>query len=196
MMRIPQNAGLLIIDVQKGMDDPKWGPRNNPDAEAKIAALLAAWRKTRRPVFHVQHLSTEPDSPLRPERPGCEIKELVRPAGREPVFQKRVNSAFIGTQLEEVLRKHEVQTLVITGLTTQHCVSTTARMAGNLGFEVYLVGDAMAAFAATGPDGRQYSPEEVHNVSLATLHGEFGMVVEAQAVLDSMTAHDAHGEAP
>jgi len=186
---------LLIIDVQKGMDDPKWGPRNNPDAEEKIAALLAEWRKTRRPVFHVQHLSTEPDSPLRPERPGCEIKELVRPAGQEPVFQKRVNSAFIGTQLEDVLHRQGVETLVITGLTTQHCVSTTARMAGNLGFEVYLVGDAMAAFAAMGPDGKRYSAEEIHNVSLATLHGEFGIVVDAKAVISCLTAQDTHGEA-
>lgn len=195
MLQIPRNAGLLIIDVQKGMDDPKWGPRNNPDAEEKIAALLSEWRKTGRPVFHVQHLSTEPDSPLRPERPGCEIKELVRPAGQEPVFQKRVNSAFIGTQLEDFLRKQGIQTLVIAGLTTQHCVSTTARMAGNLGFEVYLVGDAMAAFAATGPDGRRYSPEEVHNVSLATLHEEFGMVVDTEFVIHSLKAEDARGEA-
>jgi nicotinamidase-related amidase len=186
MIAIPENAALVLIDVQKGFDEPYWGARNNPDAEKKIAGLLNAWRKTRRPVFHVQHLSTLAKSPLHPSKPGSEIKEEVRPAANEPVFQKSVNSAFIGTQLEETLRKQNIKTLVITGLTTPHCVSTSARMAGNLGFEVYLVGDAIAAFDVTGPDGTRYPAEEVHRMSLATLHDEFGTVVNSKDVLEAI----------
>jgi nicotinamidase-related amidase len=186
MNRISENAGLVIIDVQKGFDHPKWGPRNNPDAEQKIGALLAAWRKTRRPVFHVQHLSTFENSPLRPDLPGCEFQEIVRPLEGEPVFQKRVNSAFIGTQLEDALKKAGVQTVVMVGLTTPHCVSTSARMAGNLGFDVYLVGDAIAAFEIVGPDGARYSAEEVHKLSLATLHDEFAKVVDSKMLMASL----------
>jgi len=186
MIRLPQDAGLIIIDVQKGMDDPKWGSRNNPDAEQKIAALLAAWRRTGRPVFHVQHLSTSESSPLHPRKPGCEIKEIVRPGEKEPLFQKRVNSAFIGTQLENTLRQRGIRTVVMAGLTTPHCVSTSVRMAGNLGFEVYLAGDATAAFEMAGPDGKRYSAEEIHNVSLATLHGEFATVVDSKEILGAI----------
>ncbi|MGA8437757.1 MAG: cysteine hydrolase family protein [Candidatus Sulfotelmatobacter sp.] len=186
MISMPRNAALIIVDVQKGFDEPKWGQRNNPDAEQKIAALLAAWRKTERPVFHVQHLSSLESSPLTPRNAGCEIKEIVRPLENEPVFQKHVNSAFIGTQLESSLRRQAIRTVVLVGMTTPHCVSTTARMASNLGFEVYVASDAIAAFEIAGWDGRRYSAEEIHNVSLATLHEEFATVVDSKVLLDSV----------
>lgn len=186
MTRLPQDAALIVIDVQKGFDHPKWGARNNPGAEQKIAALLAAWRTTGRPVFHVQHMSTSENSPLHPQSPGCELKEIVLPAGNEPLFQKNVNSAFIGTQLETTLRDRGIQTLVVVGLTTPHCISTSVRMAGNFGFEVYVPSDAVAAFELTGPDGKHYSAEEVHNLSLASLHDEFATVVDSKTVLDSL----------
>jgi nicotinamidase-related amidase len=183
MISMPHDAALIVIDVQKGFDDLKWGERNNPGAEKVIALLLAAWRETGRPVFHVQHLSRSEVSPLHPGSAGCEIKDIVRPLGNEPIFQKRVNSAFIGTQLEDALRQRGIGTVVLVGLTTPHCISTSARMAGNLGFEVYLPEDAIAAFEITGPDGRRYSAEEVHALSLATLHEEFATVVDSKALL-------------
>ena len=132
---IPRGAALLLIDVQQGFDAPGWGKRNNPDAERNIARLLEAWRKAGWPVLHVQHLSVEPDSVLGPGQPGAELKAEAMPAPDEPLFQKNVNSAFIGTNLEAHLRDRGIEALVLAGLTTNHCVSTTARMSGNLGFE-------------------------------------------------------------
>jgi len=186
MISLAHNAALIVIDVQKEFDDPQWGSRNNADAEKRIAALLAAWRETARPVFNVQHLSDSEDSPLHPRKPGCAIKDAVRPLKNEPIVQKRVNSAFIGTDLEGALRQLRVGTLVLVGLTTPHCVSTSARMAGNLGFEVYLPRDAIAAFEITGPDGKHYTAEEIHTMSLATLREEFATVVDSEALLDSV----------
>jgi nicotinamidase-related amidase len=183
METIPQNAVLLIIDVQKGFDDPVWGIRNNPKAEENIEKLLNGWRKSHRPVFHVQHLSIQPGSPLASGLPGCAIKEAVKPAEGEPVFQKHVNSAFIGTNLEEQLRERGFDNIVIVGLTTPHCVSTTTRMAGNLGFNTYVVSDATAAFDMIGPDGHRYPASQIHAVSLATLHGEFATVIETKDLL-------------
>lgn len=181
--RLPADAALILIDVQQGFDDPKWGERNNPGAEERMGELLAAWRRTGRPLFHVQHLSAEEASPLRPGQPGCDFKAVVRPQPGEPVIQKRVNSAFIGTSLEETLRERGIGTVVLAGLTTPHCVSTTARMAGNLGFTAYVAADATAAFAGGDHEGRRYEAEQVHAVALANLHGEFATVLGTDEIL-------------
>jgi nicotinamidase-related amidase len=181
-MHLSKQTALIVVDVQKGFDDPKWGQRNNPEAEDNIAKLLATWRQAQCPVFHIQHLSREPNSPLKSESPGCEIKDIVKPLVHEPVIQKHVNSAFIGTNLEARLRQEGCTTLVIVGLTTNHCVSTTARMAGNLGFETYVISDATAAFERTGPDGQHYKAEEIHAISLANLHQEFATVTDTASL--------------
>ena len=186
MKKIPQNAALILIDIQQGFDQPVWGERNNPGAEARAAELLAAWRRTGRPLIHVQHRSVMPGSPLRPGQPGCEHKPEVRPLPGETVIGKSVNSAFIGTDLEARLRSEGIGTVVLAGLTTQHCVSTTTRMAGNLGFEAVVAADACAAHAQTGYDGRRHSAEEVHQVSLATLHGEFAEVASTADILEAL----------
>ncbi len=182
---------LLVIDVQQGLDDPYWGARNNPDAETTMASLLAAWRQSSWPVIHVQHMSKNPHSPLRPELPGNAIKPEVEPVPGEPVFQKDVNSAFIGTTLEAHLRREGIRALVMVGLTTDHCVSTTARMAANLGFDVIVVEDATATFERMGPDGVAYSAEQMHRLALASLHEEFGQVQSAAEVLARVHAKAA-----
>lgn len=181
---IANNAALVIIDVQKGFDRHAYwgGNRNNFDAEDHIARLLEEWRAAKRPIFHVQHMSTNPKSPLYPGQPGNEIKDAVKPLPGEPLIRKSVHSAFIGTNLDEQLRQAGVDTLVITGLTSDHCVSTTTRMARNMGYNVYLVADATATFDKTGHDGKVYPAEVVHQVHLASLT-EFATVVETEQVL-------------
>ena len=188
MQALPSNAALISIDVQQGFDDPSWGRRNNPDAERRIAALLAAWRAGSRPVFHVQHHSTSPGGRFRPGTPGFAHKPEAAPLAGEPVIAKTVNSAFIGTDLELRLRAAGIDTLVIVGLTTDHCVSTTTRMAGNLGFTAWIVADATACFERIGPDGRRFSAELMHDAALASLHGEFATVVWTKALLDTLKA--------
>lgn len=180
------NPALLLIDVQRAFDDPRYGPRNNPGAEAAMAGLLRACRERGLPVVHVQHASTEPDSLLRHELPGHALKPEVAPAEGEPVVVKQVHNAFVGTDLETRLRTQGVDTLVIAGLTTDHCVSTTARMAGDLGFDTRLVADACATFDRADVDGRVLTAAEIHDVHLASLHREFCTVVTAAEVVASL----------
>lgn len=187
MIHLPENAALLLIDVQRGFDGhlDYWGARNNPGAEANVARLLAAWRESGRPVLHTRHDSVNPRSPLFPGQPGNDFKDEARPVPGETVVAKSVNSGFIGTGLEAELRARGIGTLVVAGLVTEHCVSTTARMAGNLGFTTFVVADASAALEHTGPDGRVWDAETVHAVSLATLSEEFATIVDTDAMVEA-----------
>lgn len=186
MIHLSANSALLVVDLQQGFDDPKWGSRNNPDAETNVERLIAAWREARRPIFHVFHDSLSPDSPLRPGTPGNAPKPAGEPGKGEAVIRKTVNSAFIGTSLEADLRSAGIDTLVVVGLTTNHCVSTSVRMAGNLDFETYLVSDATATFDRIALDGRNRPAEEVHAAALSDLDGEFATVIDTAAVLGAL----------
>src|SRR5215813_3906959 len=183
MTRMSSPEVLLVLDVQQGFDAPTWGRRNNPGMEERIAELLDAWRSSNGPVIHLQHMSTEPNSPLRPDQPGNAFKAEAAPRRGERIIQKRVHSGFIGTSLEAELRAAGHDTLVIVGLTTNHCISTTARMAANLGFQTWVVSDATATFDRLSPDGVRYPAELVHAMALSDLHREFATVVDTDSVL-------------
>jgi nicotinamidase-related amidase len=176
-------SALIIIDVQKGFDEPYWGARNNPQAEQNIALLLKTARASGQPVFHVKHNSRLPRSPLHPANPGNALKDIAAPRGNEPVIGKDVNSAFIGTDLDGQLRAAGVDRVTLVGLTTPHCVSTSARMASNLGFQTTIVSDATAAFAGQGPDGKAIDAAAMHYHALAALKDEFANIVTTQELL-------------
>jgi nicotinamidase-related amidase len=181
---------LVIVDVQRAFDE--WEAagkrRNNPDAVARIADLLQAFRKRGAPIFHIRHEGTKPTSSLLPQNSGYAVKDEAREAPGEAVIVKRVNSAFIGTDLETRLRAGNITTLVICGATTNHCVETTTRMAGNLGFDASLVRDATWTFDRIGPDGDKHSAEEIHAMTLSNLNGEFARIVVAADVIASLEA--------
>ncbi|MEL6746922.1 MAG: isochorismatase family protein [Pseudomonadota bacterium] len=179
------HTALLLIDWQQGLRDAAhFGQRNNPASEVNAARLLAAARAAGVPVYHVRHASTEEASPLRPDRPGYAFEPFAEPRGGEPEYVKHVNSAFIGTTLEADLRSAGVTHVVVTGVTTDHCVSTSVRKAGNLGFKVTLAGDACHTFERVAPDGDWVSAEAMHRSHLASLHGEFCSVVAMNHALE------------
>jgi Amidases related to nicotinamidase len=180
------HATLLVIDVQKAFDNPAWGQRNNPDAEKRISEVIDVWRVGGMPIIHVQHVNPRPGSLFNPGSPGVELKPEGKPVPGEPLLSKDVNSAFIGTDLEARLRSSGVMTVVIVGLTTDHCVSTTARMAANLGFEAIVVSDATATFERVGFDGTRYSAEQMHNTALASLNGEFATIVDSSKLIEAV----------
>jgi len=187
------NTALLLIDVQKGVDDLQhWGGatgrRNNPDAEAHMKLLLDGWREKSLPVIFTQHDSRESTSPLKWSLPSGAMKEGFESVDGEIIIWKDVNSSFIGTNLEVELRRRGVTRLVVIGFFTNFCVETTIRMAGNMGYDCYLVHDACATTNRIGIDGTDYDPEVVHSLSIASLNREFCTAIDhqlAMSLLDS-----------
>ena len=177
---------LIVIDQQKAMDHPKWGPRNNPEAEANIARLLADWRRRGAPIVHVKHDSTNPHSPFRPGQEGNDFLPLTAPRDGELVVVKKVHSAFIGTKLAaglQAMAGGAKPPLVICGVLRANSVEATVRVAANLGFEVRLLGDACWSCDKRDLTGRLWPAEDVHQLTLALLDGEYAEVTTVDAIL-------------
>jgi nicotinamidase-related amidase len=175
------SGALLVVDVQCAFDDASfWGRRNNPDCERNVGLLIDAWRRAGDPIVFVRHDSVETGSPLRPGEKGNDFKDVVT---GEPdlLVTKNVNSAFYGSpDLDGWLRSRGIDDIVICGITTNHCCETTARMAGNLGYEVKFAIDATHTFDMTGPDGETVSADDLTRATAASLHGEFAEVVRTR----------------
>jgi nicotinamidase-related amidase len=193
MPLVPGKTALILIDVQQAFVEREEAGerRNNPQALANIARLLTAFRDRNMAIFHIRHASTEPDSRLRSDRSGYRPIAEAREREGEPVLVKKVNSAFIGTDLENRLREDRYETLVIAGITTNHCVETTTRMAGNLGFDARLVADACHTFDRIGFDGKPESAEAIHRMTLSNLDGEFATIETTDAVLAELAGRAA-----
>ena len=179
---------LIVIDQQKAMDHPKWGPRNNPGAEANIARLLADWRRRGAPIVHVKHDGSKPESPFRPGQEGNDFLPLTAPLDGELVVTKKVHSAFIGTDLAAGLQAMAGggganPPLVICGVLLANSVEATVRVAANLGFEVRLPGDACWSCDKRDLTGRLWPAEDVHQLTLALLDGEYAEVTTVDEIL-------------
>ncbi len=177
-------TALIVVDVQRAFEDADfWGRRNNPACEANVAALVEEWRTQGRPVVFVRHDSVEEGSPLAPGEPGNELRpELTG----EPdlLVTKQVNSSFHGEpNLDAWLRERGVGSFALCGITTNHCVETTARVGGNLGYDVLLAIDACHTFDRQGPDGSWLTADELTRATATSLHGEFATVVKTADLL-------------
>ncbi|WP_439859779.1 cysteine hydrolase family protein [Pseudomonas sp. MBLB4136] len=176
-------AALLIIDMQQGIRDLAL-PRNNPRAEACIAALLARWRRAGWPVVHIRHMSRQADSVFAPGQPGARFQPELAPQPGEAVFEKNVTDAFVHSGLERWLHVRGIGRVVITGVASENSVEATARSASNLGFVTRVVADACYTFAKRDYGGRPRSAEEVHDMAMANLRDEYAEVLQSGALLD------------
>ena len=183
---IKKNPALLLVDIQKAFLEKDYPGliRNNEHAELICAKILKKWRTLDLPVIHVRHSSTNPESKLHKSRPGFEFNDYVTPLENEMVLTKEVNSAFIGTNLENILIKSHIDTLVIVGMTTNHCISTTVRMSGNLGFDTYLISDSTACYNTKGLNGEIIACNTIYNSALASLQEEFATVIDSKELFD------------
>ncbi len=178
---ISKNPALIIIDVQKAFLEKDYPgiKRNNINAELVCGNILNKWRENDLNVIHVRHSSTNPESKLHKSKPGFEFNDYVKPKNNEIVLTKNVNSAFIGTGLDEILKNLNINTLVIVGMTTNHCISSSVRMAGNLGYETFLISDSTACYNTKGLDGKEIDCQVIFEASIASLSGEFAEIISS-----------------
>jgi nicotinamidase-related amidase len=186
--KFDETTALLLVDVQKGVNEVKYyggpsGKRNNHSAEENMRCLLAEWRRLGKRVAFTRHNSREINSPLKLDLETGNQIEGLEINDSDIVVEKDVNSGFIGTSLELELRRSGINRLVVMGFYTNYCIETTVRMAGNLGFDTYLVHDACAAVNTLGHDGAYYEADLVHNMSIASLHGEFCTAISKEVAM-------------
>ena len=186
--KFDETTALLLVDVQKGVNEVKYyggpsGKRNNHSAEENMRCLLTEWRRLGKRVAFTRHNSREINSPLKLDLETGNQIEGLEINGSDIVVEKDVNSGFIGTSLELELRRSGINRLVVMGFYTNYCIETTVRMAGNLGFDTYLVHDACAAVNTLGHDGEYYEPDLVHSMSIASLHGEFCTAISKEEAM-------------
>lgn len=187
-MKFDTHSVLIPIDVQHGFDLPPWPPRNNPAMEANGLRLLEAWRRAGLPLIHVRHDSVMPGSVFEPTHPGNALRPGFEPRDGEALVTKSVNAAFIGTDLDLRLRRLGVDTVVLFGISTDMCVSTTARVAANLGYRTIVVGDACTCFDQKDADGTVIPADAIHRAHLATLRAEFAQVVTTDEVVAALNS--------
>lgn len=190
-LELDTRSALIPIDVQCGFDLPPWPPRNNPSMEANALRVLDAWRRAGLPLIHVRHDSVMEGSVLAPGHPGNAHRPGFVPLEGEPLVTKSVNAAFIGTDLDLRLRRLNIDTVVLFGISTDMCVSTTARVAANLGYRTIVIGDACACFDLKDADGSVIPADAVQRAHLATLRAEFAQVVESGAVIEALRLVEA-----
>lgn len=181
-------TALIIIDMQKGMGSNTLPPRNNPSAEDNMARLVAAWRAARQPLVFVRHISRSATSVFAPGQSGVEFQARFAPLPHEHVVEKNVPDALINTGLERWLHARGIGRVVIVGVSTNNSVEATARTSGNLGFSTAVVADATFAFEKQDYAGNLRSAEEVHQMALANLDGEYAQVCTTEHILSNLQA--------
>ncbi len=177
-------TALVVIDLQETMraDRDAGFPWANPDAPATAGRLMAAFRQRGLPVVHVHHHATDPEDGFHPDNPLSRAMPEAAPLPGERVVVKHGSSGFIGTALEDMLRGAGLTSLVMVGGEANLCVESTARMAGNLGFQTTVVADALVNFQRTRRDGVVVPPKDVLEMALANLTS-FARIAESGEVL-------------
>lgn len=178
-------TALLVIDVQMALahEDAYGAARSCPEASENIGRLLSKFRAAGDKIVHVHHHGTDADDPFHPDAPGAAVQLFAAPKGDEQVIIKHVSSAFGGTTLQSDLCAANIERVVVCGATANHCAESAARSASSLGFDMIYAADAVWAYDATGPDGIAHSADQIHSVTLANLHGEFGAVQQTDEIL-------------
>ncbi|MCJ1248076.1 phospholipase C type enzyme [Trapelia coarctata] len=170
----PNDSALVIIDAQEEYSSGLLAVSNAPSSSAAIASLLEKYRAANAPLVHILHQVPEGAPVFTPGKPLAEEMDVVKAKQGEKVIRKQHPGSFAGTELQEWLDGKGVKKVVLAGYMAHVCVSTTARQAAELGYDVVLAEDAIGDRDIPGMSG-----EEVTKAALLELSDAFGTVVKS-----------------
>lgn len=181
---LPAHAtALVIIDVQN--EYFPGGKLLIPDGQRvleKNQQLVDFARSHAMPLFFVQHLGPE-DSPIFAKGSGFDdFHPALQPQTGDRIIQKATPSSFVGTELESQLKAAGIQQLIVSGLMTHMCVSSTARDAVPKGFNVIIPDDACATRDVADWDGKIVGHQELHRAALTAVGDVFAEVMSTEEV--------------
>lgn len=178
-------TALLIIDVQNDYFEEGLFPLEGAvEALENITTILELFRQGQLKVIHVKHVSLREDAPFfRPNTKGCEIHSLLTPREDEAVVIKHKPDSFSGTSLDKLLKEQEIETLVVVGMMSHHCVDTTVRSASN-DYKMVVIHDGCATRALRFQN-EMIQADIVHKTMMAALQG-FANVMSTDALLDQV----------
>jgi nicotinamidase-related amidase len=182
-----ERSALLVIDVQESFraDPARWARRSNPAFEANLSRLVEAYRAAGLPVIWVLH--TDGDGPFRRDSPWMRLQDWLERREGEPLLLKTTRNAFTSTRLADLLAELGVRRLAITGIQTEQCCETTARLAGDLGYDVDFVTEATATFPITHPDtGDEQTVEQIARATEFALRGRFARIATVGGLVEEL----------
>ena len=184
---LDNDTALIVLDVQKAIDDPRWNSKNNPGYADVIAKLLSEFRARNLPVIHVRHEEANPASSFYVDGPGQPFKDEALPIDGETVIAKQQNCAFVGTSLEKHLHDRGIKRLIFTGVVIHNSMDVTIRMAHCLGFENWLVLDATTAIDVTDANGKTFAAQDVFDLYAAVLASEYCSLTKSSDVISELS---------
>src|SRR5215218_970939 len=188
-------SALLVIDAQESFTvTPRWARRANVAFEANVAALVDAYRLAGLPVFYFLH--TDGDAEFAIGSPHLRLMDFLSPRPGEPVLLKDTRNCFTSTTLQARLLALGVRRLAITGIQTEQCCETTARLAADLGYAVDFVVDATNTFPIVNAEmpGEELGADAVVERTVYALRRRFARIVSTAGLVGELSALITEGE--
>jgi nicotinamidase-related amidase len=150
------------------------------EAADRAASVLEEFRRQKRPIYHIQHVSTRPGATFFvPGTEGMDTHVSVAPVDGESLIQKNFPNSFRDTSLLETLRGDSIEHLIVCGAMSHMCIDATTRAAFDHGFSCTVVSDACATRDLQF-EGNTVSAKDVHAAFMAALAVPYASVVTAK----------------
>lgn len=177
---------LLIVDIQNDyFEQGAWELVGSTAASLQAQKVLHHFRKEHLPIIHIQHFAVGEGLPFfKPNTPGVEIHDNVKPLASEKVIAKHYPNSFKETELLEYLQENGITSLVIMGMMTHMCIDATTRAAKDFGFDCTVISDACAS-RDLELQGKTVKASEVHTAFLSALGFAYANVLPAEVYLTS-----------